>query len=245
MKVAIMQPTYLPWIGYFDLINKVDIFVLFDSVQFEKRSWQQRNRIKGPHGEVMLTVPVITKGRRFQLISVVEINQELCFFDGHLKSIKHAYSKAPYFEQYFDVIQNNYDQRHSLLVDLNIDFITLFCRLLGIETKLIRSSSLPVDGKSSELLVNICNNLNAKEYHSPARSYDYIQDGDIFLKNNIKVKYHQFNHPIYQQRFGSFLSHLSVIDLLFNVGAYSMDVINTGSAPSLSKDQLKRNMELI
>ena len=125
-SVAIMQPTYLPWHGYFALMSVVDIFVLLDDVQFNKRSWQQRNRIKTQNGTSYLTVPVFTKDKRDQLISEVLINRDIDFVNKHLKSIQHNYSKAKYFDFYFRKISEIYRKKHLYLSKLNIDFILLF-----------------------------------------------------------------------------------------------------------------------
>ena len=170
MKIAISQPTYLPWIGYLDLIDQVDTFVLLDNVQFEKQSWQHRNRIKTPTGLQWLTVPVLFRGRFGQLINEVEI-RDIEFWRNHLRAIELNYRRAPFFDNYFDdlSIQIAADEfvRHALIADLDVRLLEWFMDVLGIQTPLLRSSQLKQPGKRTELLANICGSLGATQYVSP------------------------------------------------------------------------------
>ena len=219
--IAIMQPTYLPWIGYFDLIDYVDCFVFLDSVQFNKRSWQQRNRIKGAKGVIWLTVPVISKGRREQKIIEVEIDLTRQFQAKHLKTIANCYSKAPFFSQYIDELSAIFNKSHYWLAELNIELIQWFSKELGISTQTLRSSDLDVAGQKTELLVNICEALEADFYLSAEGSRDYIQENNLFEKKKIHLVYHDYKHPIYDQCYGEFTPYLSTLDLLFNKGGES------------------------
>src|SRR5205823_3408897 len=148
MKIAISQPTYLPWLGYFDLIDQVDAFVLLDSVQFEKQSWQQRNRIKTPTGLQWLTVPVVFRGRLGQRIMEVIIRDPE-FPRKHLRAIELNYRRAPFFDRYFPELARILEQHPSgsHLADLNLEIIRWVCAALGIQTTLIRSSELHQDGR--------------------------------------------------------------------------------------------------
>ena len=110
MRIAIMQPTYLPWAGYFELIDNCDLFIFFDDVQFVKKSWQQRNKIKTPKGELLLTVPVLTKGKRGQLIKDVHINNDLSWRSKHLVSIESNYQRAPFYKEHIESIRRIYSQ---------------------------------------------------------------------------------------------------------------------------------------
>lgn len=226
--IAIMQPTYLPWLGYFDLMDRVDYFVFLDSVQFSKRSWQQRNRIKTSKGELILTVPVLAKGKYKQKINQVRINQSEDFVNKHLKALEYNYSKARLFKKYFSHILEILEKKHAFLADLNIDLILWLKKTIGIKTRLIRSSSLKVKGRAAELLVNICKALETRHYLSPVGAKTYIKDGQIFKKNSIQLSYQQYKHPVYKQLFGKFADHLSVIDLLFNEGNNSLEIIRSG-----------------
>ena len=148
-KVAIMQPTYLPWSGYFGLMQTVDVFILLDSVQFDKRSWQQRNQIKTPQGPQWLTVPVITKGLREQLIVDVEIDKNSDFVTKHCRSITQNYSNTHFFKEYSSELFLLLNQKKNHLVDLNTSIINHFKKLLGLKVSLLRSSELETRGKKS------------------------------------------------------------------------------------------------
>lgn len=225
---AIMQPTYLPWIGYFDMIDQADVFVFLDSVQFSKRSWQQRNRIKGPSGEIILTVPVFTKGKREQLILNAEVDYSDKFVKKHLQTIRQCYSKADFFDAYFPDLQAVLNSQHKYICDLNIHIIQQLMLQLGIKTPTLRSSSLDVAGEKAYLLTDICLRLNAETYLSAPGSKDYIEDDNVIVKNGINLIYHEYIHPEYRQLYGEFLPYMSCLDLLFNHGPRSRDILLSG-----------------
>jgi hypothetical protein len=226
--VAVMQPTFLPWIGYFDLIDQSDRFVFLDSVQFSKQSWQQRNRLKGLNGEQWLTVPVLTKGLSNQSISEVKINQNAKFKEKMIKTITQIYRKAPFFDSYIDELSDILLKSYVFLAALNIELIMWVCKQLGIDTKMIRSSSLKAKGKKVELLINICKELNADTYLSTPGSKVYIEENNLFTSNDIDLVYHAFEHPEYHQINGKFVPYMSIIDLLFNEGPASLSIIRKG-----------------
>lgn len=228
-KIAIMQPTYLPWIGYFALMDAVDEFVLLDDVQFARRSWQQRNQIKGPAGAIMLTVPVLKKGKRDQLVSEAEINTELDEAKKHARSIELAYAKAPYWAKYGSGLLAAITGPHKLLADYNIALIERVRDDLGIKTSLVRSSTLPIDGKREDRLVSICEQRNAGVYISPTGSSDYLRESGAFERAGIKLLYNDYRHTAsYPQLHGEFVSHLSAIDLLLNCGEKSLEILRGG-----------------
>jgi len=226
--IAIMQPTYIPWLGYFALMDQVDIFVFLDSVQFDKRSWQQRNRIKTPNGIQLLTIPVISKGLMEQAIEKVQIDQTSNFATKHTRSISMSYSKTPYFKEYkdkfFSILQNN----DKYLSDLTINLILFIKELIGIECQVKKSSSMDIKGTKASLLANICKYLSADTYISPLGSKCYLDKSTAFSEKNIKIKYNNYTHPVYNQLYGDFISHLSIIDLLFNEGHNSLSIIQKG-----------------
>ncbi len=230
MKAVIMQPTYLPWLGYFDLMAQSDIFVFLDNVQISRQSWQQRNKIKSQKGELLLSIPVIRKYP--QEIKEVEINNNQPWQSDHLKSIQYNYSKAKYFDKYFDFFQDIYSKKTTKLIDFTIPIILWVKEALEINSKVVRASELDVKGKKVELLIDICHKLGAKEYLSPKGSQEYIDENNLFEKENIKLEYHQFNHPEYPQLWGKFIPYLSVIDLLFNCGPESINYIKKGRGNS-------------
>ena len=225
---VIMQPTYMPWLGYFDLIDQSDIFVILDSVQFDRRSWQQRNRIKNSTGTQWMTVPVVSKGKRSQKINEVMINKTQDFPRSHIKSVKHLYSRARYYDRYYKEYGMILNRKHDFLAGLNIDLIIWFTGCLGIEKKIIRSSSLKARGGKVELLVSICKEVGADGYLSTIGARDYINDNDVFRKNGIELAYHNYFHPEYCQLYSRFVAYLSVLDLLLNEGGKSLEIIRSG-----------------
>ncbi|MBF0625198.1 MAG: WbqC family protein [Magnetococcales bacterium] len=230
--VAIMQPTYLPWAGYFGLMDRVDRFVLLDSVQFDRRSWQQRNRIKTAHGPQWLTVPVHSKGLRDQTIGAVRIDTGRDFPKAHLVGLRTAYGKTPFFRELFPQVEEILTRPREHLADLTIEIITWARDLLGIRTPLDRSSTLAATGAKAELLAALCLEVGADRYLSPPGSRDYLDDSDAFDRQGIPVDYFHFQHPEYPQPFGSFEPYMCILDLLFNIGpGESLQQIRAGCLP--------------
>lgn len=240
MKVAISQPTYLPWLGYFDLIDQVDAFVLLDTVQFEKQSWQQRNRIKTPLGLQWLTVPVVFRGRFGQEIQHVEI-REPQFWRKHLRALELNYRRSPFFDRYFpdlSLLLASF-MESPLLVDLNIRLIEWLSEALGIHGRLLRSSHLAQPGKRSELLANICGSLGADTYLSPFGGAEYIlNEMQFFAAKHIDICFQNYQHPAYRQQFGAFCPYASVIDLLFNEGERSLEMLRSGRRTPFLPDEI-------
>jgi len=228
--IAIMQPTYLPWIGYFGMIDRADSFVFLDSVQFARRSWQQRNRIKTANGVQMLTVPVLKKGARDQVIAEVQIDASARFAEKHRRAIEHALGKAPYFKDHAEGLFTVLEAGHDHLVGLNIALIGWLCSAFGIEAHFTRSSEIAADGHKADLLAALCSALKGDVYLSAPGSADYIEESDAFEKAGVTVAYHHYDHPTYAQLHGAFEPYMSAIDLLFNCGPDSLAVIRAGYA---------------
>lgn len=226
-RVAIMQPTFLPWCGYFGLVQAVDVFIFLDSVQFAKRSWQQRNQIKAPQGAQWLTVPVASKGKREQLICEARIDSTVNFVDTHRKTIKSNYAKAAYFKDLGPALLARIEGQ-TLLAELNIGIIEYCCTQLGIKTPLLRSSQMQGTGAKADLLASLCKEVGATEYISPPGSKDYLDESSAFDEIGVPVRYFNFRHPEYAQLFGKFLPYMSVIDILFNCGDKSAELIRGG-----------------
>lgn len=220
MKIAISQPTFLPWQGYFALINYVDEFIFLDDIQFEKRSWQQRNKIKYIGNELLLTVPVITKNKYNQKINEVLIDQNSNYIDKHLKTIKLAYSKTKFFELYFPKISDIYNKKFKKLIDLNKNLIDFFLTELNIIKKISFSSDLRLSENKHFLIDKICKLKKCTTYISTKGSQEYL---NLINKKDItyKIKYFDFKNELYQQTTGSFIKFLSIVDLLFNKGTDS------------------------
>lgn len=234
MNIAIAQPTYLPWLGYFDLLDQADQFVFLDSVQFEKRSWQQRNRIKTPTGLQWLTVPVISRGKREQRIVDVEIGAE--FWRDHLRSIEMNYRRAPFFERYYGVLSDlmRSAASSSNLATLTIHLLRWFAEVMGIGTPTLRSSELPVQGKRTELLAEICGSLGATTYLSALGSAEYlVNELPVMTERGIEVAFQHYQHPEYSQLFPPFQPYASALDLLFNEGENALAIIRSGRRPPL------------
>jgi hypothetical protein len=240
MRIAISQPTYLPWLGYFDLIDQVDAFVVLDTVQFEKQSWQQRNRIKTPTGLQWLTVPVVFRGLLGQKILEVEI-REAEFWRKHLRGIEVNYRRAQFFAEYFSPASSILQKcsRGIRLVELNMNLLRWFMELLGVRTPVVLASSWAQEGKRTELLAKICQKLGASQYVSPLGSAVYLlEEISCFRDCGIEVVFQNYAHPEYTQLFPPFLSHASTLDLVFNEGGRSLDIIRSGRGPAFSPEDV-------
>ena len=232
--IAIMQPTYLPWLGYFDLIDCVDKFVFLDDVNVLKRSWGVRNRIKTVQGEVYLTVPLLSRmSRDKRLFTNTAIDYCQNWNRKHLKSLTHAYSKSPFFNEIHKSIEKLLTAEHPSIGDLNISIIQWISSKMGIPAEFYRSSDLNnIRGRKDDRLVNICRAFDADQYLSPQGSADYIESehpGGAITEAGIELYYHNFEHPEYPQLWTPFLSHMCIVDLLMNCGySQSLDIIRSG-----------------
>jgi len=230
VKIAIAQPTYLPWLGYFDLIDQVDKFVLLDTVQFEKQSWQQRNRIKTPTGLLWLTVPVAFRGRLGQKIQEVEI-RDADFSRKHLRAIELNYGRALFFNVHFPALSSILHEctPRMPLVDLNVKLLRWLMKVMDINTPLIMASSLGREGKRTKLLANICQELGATQYVSPVGSAEYLLNEMRILKDSkVETVFHNYKHPEYRQLFPPFVAFASALDLILNEGNGSINIIRSG-----------------
>jgi|SRR5262245_18508160 len=236
--VAIMQPTYLPWLGYFALMDSVDTFVYLDSVQFARRSWQQRNRIKSAQGEMMLTIPVAKKGRRDQKIADVEILYGPEFPRRHIDILTENYRRAEFFDAHAPALYALLEAGHEKLADLTIAISEWLAQVIGVTAGRIRATTMDNAGAKADLLVHLCRQLGATRYISPVGSHDYLADSDAFAKADIDLCFHHFEHPKYPQLFGPFLPFMSAVDLLFTVGPESLSVIRSGQRPTLPTSAL-------
>lgn len=237
MVCAIQQPTFLPWLGYFEMISRVDLFVFLDNAQLTKRDWGVRNKIKNERGIHYLTVP-IKKSKIINKLFATEalINYEQNFSSNHLKTIQFAYGKAPYFEEVYPFVVECFKSKIKVISEFNILVIKKISAKIGITTETIKSSQITsITGKKDDLLVSICKAVKADTYLSAEGSQDYIErnnPGGAFSSNAIKLYYRRYTHPSYPQLFGEFITHLCILDLLFNVGfKNSKKVIIKGSRP--------------
>jgi hypothetical protein len=227
MIITIHQPQYLPWLGYFAKAQQADIFILLDNVQFKKNEWQNRNRIRTPQGWQWLTVPVLHEfGTK---INEVKIDNKRTWRQDHQKALEFNYCKAPYFEEYFPYFQKILAQEWEILSDINTHFIRLIVDLLGIKTKIVLSSEYEAAEHKTLRLVDLCKYFNAETYLSGEGGSAYL-DEEQFKNHHINVIVQKYQHPVYPQRWENknsegFVSHLSVVDLLFNCGPESMAIM--------------------
>jgi len=222
--VGILQPGYLPWLGFFEQLYRSDIFVIYDDVQFEKGSWRNRNRIKTPQGIQWLTVPVLKGRQGFQIIKDVRINNSVPWQKKHIKSIRQNYSKAVHFDYYTDELFGIIGKHFDFLLNLNIELIDWFCKMLGIQTKTILSSELYMQGNGIERLIRIIKHLGGDTFYEGSAGRNYI-DVNTFENSDIKVQFQDYKHPVYYQLYGDFIPYLSIIDLLFNHGPETLNII--------------------
>ena len=224
--IGILQPSFLPWLGFFEQLYRSDVFVLYDDVQFEKGSWRNRNRIKTPNGAQWLTVPVLQKGRGFQLIKDVLINQDVPWQKKQIKTIRQNYSKAPFFVKYADKLFDKLNRPWERLVELNVELIYWIAKELGISNKIVSASELGVFGSGAERLVEVIKSLGGTCFYEGSAGKNYIDDS-LFEENGISVVYQDYAHPTYPQLHGDFVSHLSIIDLMFNCGEDSLEILTS------------------
>jgi len=222
-RVAIVQSNYVPWKGYFDLIAASDEFILYDDMQYTRRDWRNRNRIKTPQGVQWLTVPVKVKGKYFQTIRETEIDGTEWALQ-HWKSLRQNYFRAPYFNQYAQALEALYnDTRHEMLCDLNRVFMDWVMQELGITTRITSSSEYALEGDRSEKLLNLCIQAGATEYISGPSAKDYL-DESLFHAAGIKVTWVEYpSYPRYPQLWGDFVHEVSILDVLFNCGPRSRE----------------------
>jgi len=218
MKVGIHQPQYIPWPSYFLKINSCEIFIILDSVSYQKNGLQNRNRINTSNGVSWLTVPIIRK--QGQKIIDTKIDNSLEWRKKHWMTIYQNYNKSNFFKNYSNQIELIYKSEWQSLASLNLAFIELIMDLMNIKTKIILSSTLDVKGSGSDLVLNLCKTVNAKKYISGIGAKDYLIESE-FRESNIDIVFLEPKLPTkYIQNFkaNNFINDLSVLDLLFNCG---------------------------
>jgi len=227
--VVVLQPSYLPWLGYFDQLFQSDVFVLYDDVQFDRHGWRNRNRIKTPQGAQWLTVPVLTGGWPPPRIREVRIDARVPWARKHLQALRLNYAKAPAAEPVLSALEPLLGRAWTHLIDVNLAVFDALCRLLRVKRDVRLSSELGIDGQRTERLVAICASLGAERYLSGDAAEDYL-DVSQFAARGIDVEYHRYRHPVYQQQHGAFVPYLSVVDLLMNHGEDSLNILTSETA---------------
>ena len=219
MIIAIHQPNYLPYLGFFEKLRHSDLFVIYDDAQFNKEDFQHRNKIRIYHGWKWLTVPVEKK--RMPIMDIRIRNELLIkgmtWQEAHLKAIRDNYKDTPYYALYEDDLEATYTDKYDKLIDLNMGIINFLKGEFGIRTRIIFASELGFASGSTERLVDLTEALGGDVYLSGPAGRDYL-DISLFESRGIGVKFQEFKHPVYKQRYDGFISNMSAIDALFNTG---------------------------
>ena len=219
MIIAIHQPNYLPYLGFFDKMADADIFVIYDDAQFNKEDFQHRNRIRIYHGWKYLTVPVEKKRIPIKDIRIRNefMIKGIPWQEAHLKEISGNYKDTLYYARYVDRLDAIYTDKYNKLIDLNMNLINFLKDAFNIKTKIIFASEFGFTSRSTERLVDITEALGGDAYLSGTAGRDYL-DVSLFENRGISVEFQDFIHPVYKQRYDGFISNMSAIDALFNVG---------------------------
>ena len=220
-----MQPTYLPWLGYFAMISSVDLFIFLDTPQFAYRSWQQRNRILRNGVAEWLTVPVHRPDGRNTLLRDVSIAYEGVFPRRHLDIVKESYGNEPTFQVWYDWLASNLQAKASHLVDLTSGLILSAMHNLNISTPTVFARDFPTNGSSSSRLLELVQAVGGTTYVAAQGSRDYLDNFHGFEEAGISLEYSMFDHPIYNQRLDSFVSHLSFLDAAVRLPAEALQKI--------------------
>jgi len=226
-KIAIVQSNYIPWKGYFDLINMADEFVLFDDVQFTRRDWRNRNKIKTPQGLKWLSIPIDIKGKFFQKVNEARVaNNDWSV--NHWQTIKQFYANTPYFKDYKDLFENFYmNNQEEQLSIINARLIEIVNSILGIGTKITWSSDYELVEGRTEKLLSICQQAGADFYLSGPAARDYL-DESLAQEMGIKVIWMNYlGYPEYSQLHPPFEHGVSILDLIFNAGPRAKDFMKS------------------
>ena len=233
VKAVILQSSYIPWLGYFDLINQADVFVFLDDVQWTTRDWRNRNRVRTPEGWSWLTVPVqLSKPHYEYSVKDVEIDDSRNWQEKHLRTLKSWYKKTPYFDEVYSLIDSTLCKKQKFVVDLNYELIFGICNYIGLKgTKFLFSQEMSISReiRKTEKLISILEEIGGiATYISGASAKSYLEESE-FEGKGIKVEWHNYQHPYYRQNtWGSniFIPYLSIVDLLFNHGTESLSILS-------------------
>ncbi len=232
MKCVILQPSYIPWRGYFHQILQADLFIFYDDVKYDKNGWRNRNRIKTPQGLKWLTIPIHQKGieSNQKPINQVEINWDRDWITSHWNTIEMSYHKAPFFDLFSGELFPFYQQKPVRLADFTIDLTIKIAELLGIHSvKFICSSDLEnIHGEKTERIIQILEQVGANHYLSGPSARNYIDD-EMFNKAGINIEYIAYDYPEYPQFYPPFEAQVSILDLIFMVGSDALSYIQNGN----------------
>jgi hypothetical protein len=228
MILTAHQPVYLPWLGLFHKIALADLFCYFDIVQYQRKDYNNRNKIKTSNGDLWLSVPVESKGHLNKNVSGILIIQDN-WVEKHLKSIELNYKKTPFFKNYFPELQSILiNESKSSLGHLNLILLKYFMECLSIDTPIVKASDYNFNGVGSDLVLDMCIELNASNYIFGSQGKDYV-NLEKFRANNVNVHFQKYNHPNYEQYGKEFIPFMSIVDLLFNKGDKSLEILLSGN----------------
>ena len=227
-KVAILQSNYIPWKGYFDLINSCDVFVLYDDMQYTKNDWRNRNKIQTRQGLKWLTIPVRQENLSQRINQTMTIDHR--WRKKHWAMLSQNYAKAPYFKEHKEVFENIYLNMDDVyLSEINYKFIIAINEIMGIGTTIMRSDEFELMPGKSERLLDICQKLNADRYFSGPSAREYL-DLDLFQQKGIQVEWMNYdNYPVYKQLNQCFEHGVSILDVIFNIGPESQKYLKSFS----------------
>lgn len=218
MRCAIVQPSYLPWRGYFHLLQKSDVFVFYDDVQYDKHGWRNRNQIKTVQGLLWLTVPVAARGNVVHGTPINEVRiADHRWPSKHLAAIEQSYARAPHVQRCLELIEPHLNAGHELLADLTIDLTKAVANELGIAPSFVRSSQLTAGGDRTERLVAVLREVGATHYVSGPSARAYL-DEELLARAGISMEYMTYDYPPYEQLHPPYTPNVSIIDLLAVAG---------------------------
>lgn len=224
MRLGIIQSSYVPWRGYFDFIDDVDLFLFFDDTDYTPRSWRNRNRIKTANGAIWLSVPVLhTRG---VLIEKAEIDYTNRWVDKHILSLSQAYAKAPHFADYSPALFAALSAGHRTISELNVAVTRIIMQMLAIHTPTRMASDLSAQGSKDERLVDLARKAGASVYLSGPSAKGYIRP-QLFADAKIDLEYKTYDYPEYPQLHGPFEPQVTVLDLIFNCGPRSREFLKS------------------
>lgn len=237
MRVAGIQPGYLPWLGYFDQIRRVDAFIVADEMQFSSSGWAHHNRVRGPHGAYWLTLPA--RPRRGQRICEVELDASVDWREQHLRTLRHFYARSPFAAPLLDEMAAVMDARATRLIDATMPILHWLAAQFGLATPLLLSSQLGLEARYAERfpdrpgpthrIIAFLQTLGATQLLEGASGADYL-DVALCAEHGIAVEFQHYAHPVYQQCFAPFVSHLAALDLLLCAGPHEARRVLAGAA---------------
>ena len=228
MILTAHQPVYLPWLGLFHKIAVADRFVSLNQFQYQPHEWNNRNNVKVGDKSVWMTIPVKRKGFLEKKICDIEIDNQAPWRRKHWGTLVHNYSKAPYFKKYADYFEDVYKREWNSLVALDESMLQWFLDTLGINVKVESAGDFDFHGEKSELVLDMCEKLKADVFIFGAQGRNYAVTA-AFEAAGIGAKFQDYQHPEYPQLHGNFVSHLSIVDLLFNCGDNSLEILMSGN----------------